>query len=215
MCAPVCAGVDTCIWCAQSLQRSRLGIFLPRQPPAVCLILPASPVWVDPLGCLPSASWALSPEDLRAGAQKWEAGGRTKALYAADGGRGEGGGCSQDHQFWGCRASWGPPVCTMMPSSWSGGWALWWTECGAARPLCAGWGPAWAPLPSGAAGEVEARFCPCAAGVCCPGLLHLQQEPRGQEGARAPRPRAPGQPSWGPHLPVALGSRSYRCPIQG
>ena len=61
MCAPVCAGVDTRIWCAQSLQRSRLGIFLPRQPPAVCLILPASPVWVDPLGCLPSASWALSP----------------------------------------------------------------------------------------------------------------------------------------------------------
>lgn len=61
MCAPVCAGVDTRIWRAQSLQRSRLGIFLPRQPPAVCLTLPASPVWVDPLGCLPSASWALSP----------------------------------------------------------------------------------------------------------------------------------------------------------
>ena len=61
MCAPVCAGVDTRIWRAQSLQRSRLGIFLPRQPPAVCLTLPSSPVCVAPLRCLPSASWVLSP----------------------------------------------------------------------------------------------------------------------------------------------------------
>ena len=65
-------------------------------------------------------------EDLRAEAQKWEAGGKTKALYVADGGHGGGGGrgggvCSQDHRLWGCRASLGPPLCTMMPSSWSGG----------------------------------------------------------------------------------------------
>ena len=117
MCAPVCAGVDACVWRAQSLWSSRLGIFFRRQPPAACLTLPTSPVCVDTLRCVPSASWVLSPG--RSEVWGTETGGRRKDQSSLCGGWwvGRQEGCSQGRRLWGCRASrdplsapWCPPL---------------------------------------------------------------------------------------------------------